>query len=285
MEQVKGQQPIAILMATYNGERYISEQLDSIMRQSCTSWQLFVHDDGSTDQTPAILRSYALEHDNMTVLEYESQRGSAANFLSLLQRVEADYYMFSDQDDVWRNDKIQVSFDAMQNEETAHPGKPVIVYSDLCVTDKALKVVCESFWQQSNIHPEFLTKFADIAAVTPATGSTMLFNRQARQQAVYPANHATMHDAWVTACVLRTDGIIHPISQPLVSYRQHEDNVIGAASANRITLAYRLRNAKKMLAQNKRHYAMLRSLGYGSVIKYIIYKIYYKIRIHRQSKR
>jgi glycosyltransferase involved in cell wall biosynthesis len=105
MEQVKSTSTIAILMATYNGEKYLGEQIDSLLAQTNMDWQLYIHDDGSTDNTQAILQEYAQKHSNIHILEYESQRGAMKNFLSLLQRVEADYYMFCDQDDVWLKQK------------------------------------------------------------------------------------------------------------------------------------------------------------------------------------
>ena len=278
MEQVKAQQPIAILMATYNGERYIKEQLDSLVRQSFPDWHLYIHDDGSTDSTPAIIRQFAQQHSNVTILEYKSQKGAMANFLSLLKKVEANYYMFADQDDIWDERKIEISWKEMEQMESQHPGKPLLVYSDLYVTDPAMHIIGESFWKASDIHPSLLTRFNELAATTPVTGSTMLFNHHAKEVTDFPATHATMHDAWITACVLRHGGFIQAIPQPLVYYRQHEGNVIGATDANRFTLAYRLHHFKEMRNQNSQHYKMLQTLGYGTVAKYIFYKIKYKIR-------
>ena len=135
MEQIKSTSTIAILMATYNGEKYLGEQIDSLLAQTYKDWHLYIHDDGSTDNTNAILQEYAQKHSNIHVLEYESQRGAMRNFLSLLQRVEADYYMFCDQDDVWLKEKVELSFEEMKRQEAACQGKPIIVYTDLYVTD------------------------------------------------------------------------------------------------------------------------------------------------------
>ncbi len=274
---MKDRHTIAILMATYNGEHYIKEQLDSLSRQTCKDWHLYIHDDGSTDTTPTIIKAFAEQNPKVTIMEYESQHGAKDNFLSLLQRVKADYYMFSDQDDVWHESKIDLSWKAMQQQESEHPGKPIIVYTDLFVTDAALNIKEKSFWKASGIHPSLLTKFQHLAAATPITGSTMLFNQAAKETVVFPATHATMHDAWITACVLRKGGTIHPIPTPLVYYRQHEANVIGAEDTSKFTLSYRLRHFNEMKGQNQLHYKMLQSLGYGSRAKYIFNKIRYKI--------
>jgi hypothetical protein len=205
------------------------------------------------------------------------------NFLSLLQRVEADYYMFCDQDDVWLKQKVELSFEQMKRQETACLGKPVIVYTYLYVTDAALNITCNSFWQEICLHPEFITTFDEMAASTAITGCAMLFNRQVKENVVFPATHATMHDAWITACTLRKNGRIFPIFQQMVYYRQHEDNCVGSDDLNHIDLAYRIRNFRTMQRKNWQLYRMLRSLGYGSIFKFFYYKWKYKKRIQHKA--
>ena len=93
---------IAILLTTYNGAVYLRRQIDSILGQDTGGWHLYVHDDGSADGTVEILKEYQTGYpDIITVLDYPSQGGAMKNFFSMLQRVDAEYYMFSDQDDVW----------------------------------------------------------------------------------------------------------------------------------------------------------------------------------------
>lgn len=285
MDQIKAPTPIAILMATYNGERYIKEQLDSLVNQTSRDWTLYIHDDGSTDQTPAILREYSEKYDNIHILDYESQRGAMKNFFSLLRLVDADYYMFCDQDDVWLPEKIVVSHKKMKQMESQHPSQPIIVYTDLHVTDTDLHIIYESFWQEICLHPEFITTFDEMAASTAVTGCAMLFNQKAKKAIVFPATHAIMHDAWITACTLRKGGLIQPIPQQMVLYRQHEGNCIGAEDLNKITFMYRIRHFKAMQMKNWQLYKMLRSLDYGSIIKYYRYKLIYKKRIRNKLQK
>ncbi len=284
MKKITCPTTIAILMATYNGEKYLREQIDSILAQTSQQWTLYVHDDGSTDKTYDIIREYAQQHSNIYVLEYESQKGATNNFLSLLRRVEANYYMFCDQDDVWLKEKVEISLNEMLGQESAHPGKAVIVYTDLYVTDAALNITNGSFWQEICLHPEFISNFNELAASTAITGCAMLFNQLAKNDVVFPATHATMHDAWIAACTLKNNGTIHPINKPLVYYRQHEANCIGADDLNHIDLAYRIRNFKTMQLKNWQLYKMLRSLGYGSIFKFFIYKWKYKQRIRHKAE-
>lgn len=274
----KGMKNTAILLATYNGERYLREQLDSLFQQSFKDWTLYVHDDGSTDHTIQIMNDYAAKQDNINVLDYPSQHGAKNNFLSLLQKVDADYYLFCDQDDQWAADKIEKQMALMKETEHANPGKPVLVFSDLLVVDSELTPL-GSMWEQENIRPEYLTTFDEGGAFEFVTGCTMLFNKQAKDTVVFPADKAVMHDAWITLCVLRSGGIIAAVDEPLVHYRQHEGNVLGVNNWSQYSWMKRLVNMKKSIVANYRHYRMLRALGYGSVFKYLRYKHSYRKRI------
>lgn len=277
---------IAILMATYNGEKYLAEQIDSLLAQTCQDWHLYVHDDGSKDNTVGIIKEYTRQHpDKITLLEYPPQGGACKNFLSMMERVEAPYYMFCDQDDVWLKEKIAISVERIREMERQKPGTPIVVYADLMVTDTNLQVTNHSFWQEICLYPEFITNFNEIAASTAITGCAMLFNHKAKQATLLPASHATMHDAWIAACVLKQNGIIQPIHQQLVYYRQHEGNCIGSEDLNHIDLSYRIRNFRKMQRKNWQLYQMLRSLGYGSIVKFFYYKWIYKQRIHHQTRK
>ena len=271
------------MLACYNGEQYLAEQLDSLLRQTCRQWTLYIHDDGSTDRTPQLIRSYAQNHPNIIVLDYAPQGGAMNNFLSMLQRIRADYYMFCDQDDVWLEDKVQISLDQMKQLEQQHADLPLVVYSDLYVTDADLNITNPSFWQEICLYPEFVTNFNEVGASTAITGCAMLFNQQAKDALPFPPVHATMHDAWISACVLRAGGHIHPIRQPLVYYRQHGGNCVGANDLNHITLGYRIRNFKQMQQKNWRLYRMLRALGYGSIVKFFAYKMRYKKLIKQKQ--
>ena len=260
---------IAILLATYNGEEYLRQQLDSLYQQTVKDWSIYAHDDGSTDQTPAILRDYAEKYDNFNVLDYPIQHGAKNNFLSLLQAVEADYYLFCDQDDKWRADKIEIQMAKIKEIESSHPDKPVIVFSDLSVVDKDLNLTGQSLWEVECIYPEYLTTFDEGGALEFVTGCTMLFNKQAKDTVVFPADKAVMHDAWITLCVLRSGGILKAIYEPLVYYRQHGNNVLGVNNWSQYSRIRRLLNIWKSIVANYKHYRMLSALGYGSVFKYL----------------
>lgn len=277
---------IAILLATYNGERFIKEQLDSLLTQTYQDWHLYVHDDSSQDATVAIIKEFTDKHpDKITLLDYPPTGGACSNFLSMLKRVEARYYMFCDQDDVWLPKKIEMSIEELKKQEEQHPQKAIAVYTDLQIVDENLTPLFPSMWEHAGVYPQYLRTFADCGGHTAiATGCTMLFNHQAKTVVGgFPADKALMHDIWVCLCVLKCGGILTGIEEKTLLYRQHGHNTLGATDtkAADIGICYRLRNIKKVFRSNRLYFAMLSSLGYGSVVKYLFAKIRYKRRIRR----
>lgn len=261
---------VAILLATYNGERYLNAQIDSILCQSYRDWHLYVHDDGSTDGTVAIIHAYANRFpERITVYRYGRQGSAQRNFLSMLEKTDADYYMFSDQDDVWHADKIEKSITAMRNMERLHPQKPVIVHSDLQLVDSHQQLLHPSFFNYANIHPDFCNRYEDYVQ-NIVTGCTMIINRRAKKAALSRKPlHATMHDSWITLRTIAEGGIRHTIYEPLTDYRQHSGNVLGAREGRHFTIGYRLRHAHEMLQMNVDHFRMMRSAGKISTSQFL----------------
>lgn len=268
-----------ILLATYNGARYLREQIESLYAQTYTDWTIYVHDDGSTDETIHILEDYEARKDNFVVLRYPSQKGASNNFFSLLLNVDADYYFFSDQDDVWMPDKMSQSMARMRDEERDNSKAPILVCCDACVTDCNLSVVSPSLWQQSGTHPEFLTTFAESSASPFVTGCTMLINRKAKESVLWDKKkYATMHDAFITLCVLKANGIVVPMKKSLMYYRQHGDNTLGAFSSENSGLRYKLSHIRTLIKTDYALLRMLHALDYGSLIKFLRYKKIYRKR-------
>ncbi|MCR4582031.1 MAG: glycosyltransferase [Prevotella sp.] len=271
--------PIAILMATYNGGQYLREQIDSILKQSSHDWRLYIHDDGSKDDTPTILTDYATRFpQQVSVLDYPSQGGALPNFMSLLERVEADYYMFSDQDDVWHPTKVEESYIAMQEQERLHPGKPIIVHCDVRVVDSNLKLIHPSYREYGHIYPEKVISFQR-CVINITLGCAMLFNARSRAVSLdRPWKAALMHDGWVTTRTFAEHGIVYAMPAALMEYRNHGGNTVGATDGSRFTIGYRLSHFGQMLRLNLRQYRMLRSAGYGSIFTYYYNK--FLLHIH-----
>lgn len=274
---------IAILLATYNGERYLKDQIDSLLAQTFSDWHLYVHDDGSSDSTVRILEQYKNEHpEKITLFDYPSEGSACKNFLSLLDRVDADYYMFCDQDDIWLPEKIDISLREMKVMEQESPGIGIVVCTDLFVVDEHLKVIAPSMWDYLSIHPQYIKTFRDSGGSAIATGCTMLFNHKAKTDCIPCTSSVMMHDCWVVLCTLKQHGKLHGIAKQLVKYRQHGDNSLGVGvSSSQINLLYRIQHFLKLYKYNAAYYRMLSALHYGSVFKYLSAKIKYRQRIKR----
>lgn len=274
MEQIRTNSSIAILMATYNGEKFLAEQLDSILGQTYHDWHLYIHDDGSTDHTVAILNDYARKHaNNITVLEYPSQGGACPNFLSLLERVEADYYMFSDQDDVWMPEKIQTTFQKLQAMEKTHSHNvPLMAFCDLQVVNGSLELKDASFFHARGIERLVLKeRFFYLTNMVP--GCAMLFNRITRDTArPYQKNKYIIHDYHLVLNALSHGGHIEGIPQPLISYRQHDDNVVGVGEKSE-TLINRMKNLGAVIRENRERYQAVKDTTGLSFFNYLVLKI------------
>ncbi|MDD6394298.1 MAG: glycosyltransferase family 2 protein [Prevotella sp.] len=271
---------IAILLATYNGEQYLAQQIDSLLSQTYKGWNLYIHDDGSTDNTASIIHSYCDKYDNLTALDYPPTGGAKNNFLSLLQRIDADYYMFCDQDDVWDEKKIEIEINRMHEMESTYGDIPLLVFSDLRVVDNTLNEISPSMWRDGGVNPEYLCSFDKGAVFEFVTGCTMLFNDKAKRCVSLNATHALMHDSWIACCILKANGIINGVNKPLVNYRQHGDNTLGATNWASHGTLYKLSHISTIIMKNYRHWKSLEDLGYGSFFKYLKNKYLFRKRHH-----
>lgn len=228
---------IDILMATYNGEDYIVEQIESILNQSYKKWKLYIRDDGSTDMTTQILDEYEKKYPEKIVIIRDSKKGLGAklNFAQLLSYSNSDYCMFSDQDDIWLDNKIEVSLKEMHSVECIEgKNKPILIHSDLKVVDERLNIMSESFWKYQNINPN-KNEINNILVENIVTGCTMMINRELRNLCLNIPKEAIMHDWWI-ALVASSLGTIKHLSNCTILYRQHSNNEVGASDVK--TLAY-----------------------------------------------
>ena len=227
MKQTK----IAILLATYNGEKYLRPLLESLFAQTEQDWQLLVSDDHSQDATPEILEEYAARYpDRIRLLSYETASGSSkANFLRLTSQAEGfPYLMYCDQDDVWKPDKIQKTLACMQRLENGQPEVPCLVHTDLAVVDEDEKLLHDSFFYSSMLDPR-RDQLCQLLIQNIVTGCTMMINHALWQLAVLPADASkiVMHDMWL-ALLAASCGRIGFLPEATILYRQHVGNVVGA---------------------------------------------------------
>lgn len=219
---------VAIALATYNGEHYLREQLDSFLNQTYTNWICYIHDDGSSDNTIAIINEYTRIYSERFVnLQYAPLHSASKNFLSILRYIEDPYVMFADQDDVWELNKIELELQEMIKVEQDNNPIPILVFSDLSVVDKDLNFIADSFASFANLSPHN-TEFNRLIIENVIPGCTILMNKLAYELARQCPNyeHVVMHDMWC-GLVVSSTGIISYVNKPTSLYRQHQNNVRG----------------------------------------------------------
>jgi rhamnosyltransferase len=223
---------VSILLATFNGEQYLPELLASLTAQSHASWRLHIRDDGSQDATSKIIAAAAARDARIsTVIDGRGNLGPLGNFGQLLEVIEADYYMFADQDDVWLPDKIEVSLAMLRRRESELGLQhPLLVFTDLRVTDQALRTLHASELRRHGFDRAIARGLGLSTLVTQnfGAGCTMLFNRAMRDAAVPIPRDSVMHDWWLMLCAAAVGTILY-LDRQTILYRQHDHNQMGAA--------------------------------------------------------
>lgn len=217
---------ISVLVATYNGELYVKKLLNSLLSQTVDA-EVIVRDDGSVDSTLDIVRSYG---PKLRVLQDDlGNVGVINNFNLLMAATDAPYVAFSDQDDIWMRDKLALQMEVMLRlEEQYGTETPILVHSDLVVCDVFDRVLAPSLWRFQRLDPN-VCQFSRILVQNNITGCTMMINKALQKLAFPVPSQAVMHDWWL-ALVASAAGKIGFVSSPLVRYRQHERNQLGAVS-------------------------------------------------------
>ena len=267
---------VAILLATYNSEKFLKTQLDSILKQTYQDWRLYLRDDGSKDSTLLLINEY-INNDSRISLVNDSYTslGAARSFMKLLENVESDYYMFADHDDYWLPTKVEESIEKLKKIEDKFPEKPIIVHSDLFVVDQNLEIKESSFWKSSGIKPNVLKNKNLIQVFNFVTGCTMIFNKKVKD-IVFPFPETIpMHDWWLTIQVLKNEGIVEELEKPLIYYRQHGMNEVGARNVNGKYFIDKLLNIKKTVDVQLQHVGFLKDIRGLNIIQYYWYKLYY----------
>jgi len=215
-----------ILIATYNGEKHLAEQLDSLFSQTIQDFSLVVQDDNSSDSTLQILEKYqVLYPTKVTIRQNKTNLGAAYNFLSLITEYKGEYVMLCDQDDVWLPEKIESTLEEMQRMEAIH-GKqtPILVHTDLTVADENLKLISESYLKMAGT--DSIDSVKQMVLRNNVAGCTAMYNRALADLLLEVPNYCVMHDFWLAQTAF-CFGKISCIPSKIL-YRQHGRNALGA---------------------------------------------------------
>lgn len=267
---------VAVLLATYNGARYIKRQLDSLCQQSYSDFSIYVHDDGSSDDTINIISNY--NDDRIHIMtDSKCRMGAKKNFVWLLEHVEADYYMFCDQDDLWLPFKIEQSLDFIKKIERDNPRRPVCIHTDLAVADENYNVISQSLWKQSKIKPGFLENKTYIQVFNCVTGCTMMFNNRAKECASPFNENAPMHDFWVPYQTMAHNGILTHLPVSTMLYCQHGNNTVGANDVGFRYVRNKIKGIFEVIKQNRETFMIMHKISGISWLRYIWCKVSYEI--------
>lgn len=218
---------VAILMSTYNGEKYLDQQIISIINQTYENWNLYIRDDGSTDKTLDIIKRFQRKDKRIILYESNSNVGSTKSFMKLLNHTEADYYMFSDQDDYWLENKIKWSLEEMLKDNNRYP---MCIYTNYKVVDKDLNTIMNSGFDYTS------SDFLDILFTNSVTGCTMMINNSLKSLINFDTinyDNVYMHDWWI-ALIAAKFGRLMYINKATILYRQHGNNVVGSRKSSSV---------------------------------------------------
>lgn len=271
---------IAILLSTYNGDKFLDCQIESIVNQTYQEWELYIRDDGSTDESIKIVNSWQRIDHRIHLMDDEIfHRGVTDSFMYMLENIQASYYMFCDQDDYWFPDKIEQSMILIHEKELEYSNDfPILVCTDLTVVDLYLNTIHKSMWKAGHVeHIALMPEFIQIASMYP--GCTMSFNKKVRNIALSTkVMNGVLHDQHIALSTYHIARKIFILQKYSIKYRQHTNNVVGVYCGKHIIL-HKLKHICGVLKNNYNYFRIVhRYIGTSIFVflrlKYLHLKVY-----------
>jgi glycosyltransferase involved in cell wall biosynthesis len=224
---------ISVCMATYNGARFVDEQISSILAQLSPADELIISDDGSTDDTLNKIRAW--NDPRVILLKNSGKRGPVGNFENALRRASGEIVFLADQDDIWLEDKVGVQLAALL--------KCDLVLSDAIVVGEEGKLLYQSFFKMNHSGPGFVRNWVNNSFM----GCCMAFNRKILDYVLPFPDNIAMHDSWIglNATLI---GRCCFLDKPLILYRRHGGNTMASFKKNHLPVSYQIRYRLQMMA-------------------------------------
>lgn len=260
---------IDILLPTYNGAKFLKPLIDSILNQTYKDIRFIVRDDGSKDSTREIIKSYKSQYPDKFVLVEDNlgNQGTSGCNNILIKHVTSEYFMYCDQDDIWETSKIEESLVEMNRQERKNPGKPILICTDAKCIDENDNVTAPSFYKSQKFQ-DVTGSYHKMLALNIVQGSTALMNKKVLK--VMPFIPKDLFHDWWTAVIVSKYGVVSYIHKPLLRYRQHSSNVVGAYDIGLHYIYCKVKNFKKQI---RIYVSMYRQLPFRpSIIKWAFYK-------------
>ncbi|QUB97157.1 glycosyltransferase family 2 protein [Leptotrichia sp. oral taxon 221] len=261
---------LCILLASYNGEKYISEQLDSIINQTYKNWELIIRDDGSKDETVTILNKYEKKDERIKILrDDKGNLGFLKNFEELLFNAKEEFVLFSDQDDFWLKNKLEKFVEKIRDLDEKVLSKPLLIHCNSLVCDDKLEIIKEEFID-SKIAKKTNSNIYFFEYIVQ--GSTSMVNKKMIKESLPFLKNVTLHDRYFHL-LSQFLGTRVFIDESLVKYRQHERNEIGANRSiikNIMSKKYFYVEDRKLIEEIKEKYIKcLRKRDLNDIEKYL----------------
>lgn len=230
--QVVQKPSVLVMMATYNGEKYVAEQIDSILAQEGVNVTLLISDDGSSDNTPSICKRYAENMPSVQFTVNENNKGLARNFMDMLYGADStafDYFAFSDQDDYWMPNKLVKAIEAISS---AGEG-PRLYYSDVCNVDEHLNGGSREY----GAFASYANSLGLLLTVNWASGCTMVFNSAfaSALQHYVPGDWPRIHDGWVHLVARVLNAQVPDLDHAYIKRRISGQNQVGERGLNSLS--------------------------------------------------
>ena len=219
---------VSVVMATHNGEAWLKEQIDSVLSQTMSDFELLIGDDASSDRTYGIVQKYASRDRRIRLFRHDETLGVARNFAFLMERAQGRYIAFCDQDDRWHPRKLERQLKAMQCTEAQNEKMPILLHSDLKLIDGQGRTIAPSYFRKRGYDFPERASLPLMLTRGGVMGNTAMINRPLRDAALPFPGGLKYHDWWL-GVVAELEGRRITMEEPLVEYRIHTDNTSGKA--------------------------------------------------------
>lgn len=272
--------PIAILLAVYNGGKYLGEQIDSLLNQTNQEWTLYIRNDGSTDSTQLIIDDYINKNvDKIVQIDKgDANIGWKLSFFTLFEQVQSDYYCFCDADDFWIPEKVELSINKIREYEKQYINMPILVFGDNSVCDENLNLIAPSWWRAQRMNPALFITYNTLPICNVVGGATMMFNNKIKPMCFPIPMPPLSHDTWIPMQVAKY-GKIFIIDKSLKLYRQHSSNESGASCEPYKFKSNKIVAIRSIIKRDVKIAKYFQSIGYGSVAKYFYNRVVVLIKL------
>ena len=216
---------ISVAMTVFNGEEYLEDQINSILKQTLKPSEIVICNDASEDKSTEILNKFSNKYKEIKVINNKINQGVVASFEIALKNLDSktDFIFLSDHDDIWLENKIE--------KMTKNSIGCSSTISDLKVVDSDLKIISNSFFKYSGFKTKKELNFINLLVKNPAPGCSIMFNGDLLRNILPFPKNIVMHDWWITLVSHANHGI-KILNEPLVLYRQHSENQLGITNNN-----------------------------------------------------